>query len=89
MFVFTLNTLQVDDGGNLNENLKKVVLGEDNLLKDAIREGDLQSINQLVTSISSLLNYESRKVNPDRNVSESEETQIQQQKQERMVVSAL
>ena len=77
------------DGGNLNENLKKVVLGEDNLLKDAIREGDLQSINQLVTSISSLLNYKSRNVNPDRNVAESEETQIQQQKQERMVVSAL
>ena len=62
------------------------MVGDDSRLKQLIRTGDLQSVNQLITSVSSVLNYESEQVDRHRNTSLPQEKSIQKDKDKRTTV---
>lgn len=43
-----------------NEKLKDIISGEDGLLKEALKKGDLQGMVEIINSVGSILNYNGR-----------------------------
>ena len=43
-----------------NDQLKGMIIGEDGLLKEALKRGDLQEMVEIINSVGSILNYGGR-----------------------------
>lgn len=70
----------------MNE-FRKIVSDDGGLLKEAIKTGDLQEVVEIVNSVCSVFNYDSRKEGLETNLAENEEEKAKEELQTRKEVS--
>lgn len=54
-----------------NDQLSELITGEDGLLKEALKKGDLQEMVEIINAVGSILNYNGRQA-AQKNLTESE-----------------
>ena len=58
--MFVLVTKKVKPTDFTNDQLRDLISGEDGLLKEALKKGDLQEMVEIINSVGSILNYDGR-----------------------------
>ena len=84
--MFSLQKVKPTDFSN--EQLKGFITGEDGLLKEALKKGDLQGMVEIINSVGSIMNFNGRRDDsPDQgNVTEAEATEAKIAKDTRIEV---
>lgn len=85
MKVFVLVAKKVKPTDFNNDQLRELIRGEDGLLKEALKRGDLQEMVEIINAVGSILNYNGRQA-AQQNLTESEAAEEKKSRDTRVEV---